>query len=147
MSGSVVELRALLADASQCGAYVVDARDGDALAAAAQALDFAVVRIDFAGCSDKADALARIARALDFPEWFGGNWDALADCLSDLSWRRADGYVLLLEHIATWRAQAPGEFDTAVDIFNEAAAGWSKMRRPFWALMPLPGDLLAGMSS
>ncbi len=145
MSHGVVELRALLADASQCGVYFVDARDGDALATAAKALGFALVRIDFDGCSDKAEALARIARAMDFPEWFGGNWDALADCLSDLSWRPADGYVLLLEHVEGWRAQAPEEFDTAIDIFNEAAVGWVKMRRPFWALMPLSADVLAGM--
>lgn len=145
MSTGVVELRALLADASQCGAYFVDARDGDALATAAEALDFALVRIDFDGCTDKADALARIARALDFPEWFGGNWDALADCLSDLSWRPAEGYVLLLEHVAAWRKQDPQDFDIAIDIFIEAAVGWAKMRRPFWVLMPLPADVLAGM--
>lgn len=145
MTGGVVELRALLADASQCGAYFVDARDDVALAAAAEALRFALVRIDFDGCSDKADALARISRALEFPEWFGGNWDAMADCLSDLSWRPADGYVLLLEHVQGWRTDAPETFDTAIDIFNEVAVGWSKMRRPFWALMPLPAEVLADM--
>lgn len=146
MTIGTVELRALLADATQCGAYFVDQRDDGALAAAAQALDFALIRIGFKGCSDKDDALVRIARAMDFPEWFGGNWDALADCLSDMSWRPADGYVLLLEDVEGWRTKAPDDFDTVIDIFNEAAIGWARMRRPFWTLMPLPADVLSAMA-
>ncbi|WP_446686701.1 barstar family protein [Pseudofulvimonas gallinarii] len=27
-----------------------------------------------------------MAAVFRFPEWFGDNWDALADCLADLSW-------------------------------------------------------------
>src|SRR3546814_14890677 len=52
--------------------------------AAAASLGFAVAEIDFRGCTGKDDALARFARALHFPDWFGGNWDALQDSLSDL---------------------------------------------------------------
>jgi RNAse (barnase) inhibitor barstar len=146
MSDFPIELRALLADATQCGMYFVDARDREALAIAAKSLDFAQATIDLAGCSGKDDALARFARALAFPEWFGGNWDALADCLSDLSWWPADGYVLLLEHVNAWRAAAPEDFDTLVDIVNETATGWARLRKPFWALMPLPADALAAMA-
>jgi len=47
------------------------------------------VRIDLAGCTDKATLLARFAAALHFPDWFGHNWDALSDCLTDLSWLAA----------------------------------------------------------
>jgi hypothetical protein len=35
---------------------------------------------------DKQQLLEVIARGLDFPEYFGKNWDALVDCLSDMSW-------------------------------------------------------------
>ena len=78
---NTVDLSAMLADHTASGAYYVDAGGGDALAEAAERLEFAFVRIDLQGCQDKEAVLARIAQALDFPDWFGRNWDALADCL------------------------------------------------------------------
>ena len=41
------------------------------------------VQID---CRDGMEAIHRqLARALEFPAWYGGNLDALYDCLTDLS--------------------------------------------------------------
>lgn len=143
MMQATMELRALLADATQCGAYFVDARDREAMTAAAASLDFALVAIELDGCRDKDDALARFASALRFPDWFGGNWDAMADCIGDLSWWPADGYVLMLDHVAGWRDAASDDFDTTVGILNQAAGMWAGRGTPFWALMPLPAEVLA----
>ena len=140
-----VELRALLADPSQSGAYYIDLRDSAAIVEAANLLGFALVAIDFKGCADKADALERFAQALQFPEWFGGNWDALADCLADLSWCPAAGYVLLLEHVDDWREHAREDCATAIELLNEVAAGWARARTCFWGLMPLPAAALAAL--
>ncbi|MGW6933148.1 barstar family protein [Lentzea sp. NPDC054927] len=46
--------------------------------------------------SEKNAAIAAIARALDFPDWFGQNLDALYDSLSDLSWLPEGEYVLVV---------------------------------------------------
>jgi len=43
------------------------------------------VTID-ASAEGKQELLGRIAGGLSFPDYFGGNWDALIDCLSDLTW-------------------------------------------------------------
>ena len=48
----------------------------------------------------KADLLRTLATQLKLPTYFGYNWDALEECLRDLSWLGATGGVVLLhEHL------------------------------------------------
>ena len=118
-----------LGDASKSGVYrtsrmdeILDATRGSVLQ---------VSRIDLAGAADKDALMERIARALEFPSWFGGNWDALEDCLTDLSWSKAGGHVLLLEGAAELPADERG---ILVDILAAAAAWWVDRKRPFFAV-------------
>ena len=112
---------------------------GDGTATALQrlgaSLDLDSVRIDLAGCSDKASLLERVATALGFPEWFGGNWDALYDCLADLGWREAAGWLLVLENTGDLRRHAPETLDTAVAILGDAAEAWAARGRVFRAFV------------
>ena len=73
----------------------------------------------------------RLVGALEFPQWFGGNWDALEDCLTDLSWASAGGHVLLIEGAAGLPADESGIF---TDILASAAAWWAGRGRPFFAV-------------
>lgn len=136
---SLVDLAGMLADPNAAGAYFVDASDGrEAIADAAARLEFFHVQINLDGCSDKDAVLEAIARALKFPDWFGRNWDALADSLDDLSWLPADGYVVLLDHAGQWRKADPAGFDVLMDIGNEAARRWAEHGVPFWWLVLSP---------
>ncbi len=133
-----VELGALLADASQAGSYFVDPRDRAALVEAATMLDFAVVAINLDNARDKPSLLDAMAEGLLFPDWFGGNWDALADCLGDLSWLPAThGLLLLLDHCGDLRDRAPEDFATLLDILDEAARQHAAAGVPVWALFPV----------
>ena len=132
-----IELGALLADPGQAAAYFVDIRNRAALVEAANALDFAVAAANLEAVDDKAGLLAEIAAALDFPAGFGGNWDALADSLGDLSWRPAPGYVLLLDHCGGLRESAPDDFATLLEVLDEAARAHADAGIPFWALLPV----------
>ena len=102
-----------------------------ALQRLAVSLALDAVRVDLSGCGDKAKFLSRVAGALDFPAWFGGNWDAFFDCLTDLSWRPAAGYVLILEHTDDLRRDAPESLDTALAILADTAEAWRARGRTF----------------
>ena len=106
-----------------------------ALLGLATSLGLDAVRIDLDGCGDKAEFLERTAAALEFPAWFGGNWDAFFDCLADLSWRPAQGHVLVFENAAELRRHAPEALDTALAILGDAAAAWRERGRPFRAFV------------
>lgn len=132
-----IELGALLADSSQAAAYFIDIRNRAALVEAANTLDFAVATANLEAVDDKAGLLAELARAMEFPAGFGGNWDALADSLGDLSWRPAPGYLLLLDHCGGLRESAPEDFDTLLEILDEAAHAHAGAGTPFWAVLPV----------
>jgi len=115
-----------------------------ALSSLAGSLGFDAVRIDLAACGDKTSLLGRMAEALAFPDWFGQNWDAFFDCLADLSWRPARGYVLLLEHADTMRHDAPEALDTALAILGDAASAWESRGVPFRVFVGAPSPTDAG---
>lgn len=57
-------------------------------------------------CDGRAGPLIAIAGALRFPEYYGGNWDALDECLRDLdTWWPAAGWVVVVSDAAgdAWR--------------------------------------------
>jgi hypothetical protein len=118
-----------LSDPAKSGVY--KSSRSDEILDATRASKLRVVRIALAGATDKDQLIARVAKALEFPAWFGGNWDALEDCLGDLSWMTASGYVLLFEGTKDLPIVERG---TLVDILAEAAASWAERKRPFFAV-------------
>jgi len=65
--------------------------EGEALSASALARGWKVYRLDARRMTDKKALLDHLAAELAFPAYFGGNWDAVMDCLTDF-----DGKSLVL---------------------------------------------------
>lgn len=115
-----------LNDAGPSGVYRVPR--ARAILTAARAHGFRVARVARGG---KAALLRRFAAALEFPDWFGGNWDALEDCLTDLSWVPAPGYLVLIEGAGTLAAD---DFTVMREVLESAARFWSARGVPFYAV-------------
>ena len=124
-----------LADARECGVYQL-VRKPEEVERAAEEAGLAVFRIDIGHAKSKKDFLGHVARALEFPDWFGGNWDALNDCLTDLDWLSIEtGYVLILENSEHYGTRHPQEFEKARAVFASAAEYWKSQNLPFWVFV------------
>lgn len=78
-----------------------------------------VLTLDLDGVTDKAGLMDRCARDLELPDWFGRNWDALADSLTDLRALPAAGALLLV--VRNWQPYAkarPEEWEIAQEVFT-----------------------------
>lgn len=127
-----------LAQVDHNGVYPVAQDSLPALAQAALNAGGVLAHVDLAGCTDKPGLLARIGRALEFPPGMGGNWDALADSLGDLSWLPGSGYTLLFAGGNDLYQANEDAFATLVDILRGIAEVWQQQQVPFQAFIALP---------
>ncbi len=72
---------------------------------------------------------AALQHAFSFPSYFGRNWSAVRDCLGDLEWSEAKGYVLLVDDSAHRRITEP--LGKLIEVWLAAAQEWSAERVPF----------------
>lgn len=132
------ESRLDLSDSGQSGVYFIGRQELEQIADAALAEALSVNRIDMEDCRGKNELLIKIADALRFPATFGGNWDALADFLKDLEWLPARGHVLLFENSDTYANHQTDEFNSLLDILDEAGDFAATAKRPLFAFFALP---------
>lgn len=89
--------------------------------------DYAVVVLDASGWTVPDDLHEDIARALDFPDYYGGNLDALNDCMSDVVSREygfpadATGLVLVFTHYDAFARACPSPAQIVLDILADQA--------------------------
>lgn len=83
------------------------------------------------------------AAALQFPYYFGENWNALLECLTDLEWLPDGACVLFIMNAPNLLAGDPEEVLTVFfDLLEVAAEAWAtaddgaldRPRRPFHAV-------------
>lgn len=74
-----------------------------------------------------AGVFETFGRALDFPDYYGRNSAALDECLSDLSWLPAPGYVLLVAKSSSLLAHEPAsEMTWLLTLLERICEEWSR---------------------
>lgn len=120
-----------LKDVKESGVYMANC-ELDEVRAAAREAGLVLFDIDFTGVHSKSEFMAAIAQSIEAPEWFGKNWDALADALADLSWKSAPGYVMLLVNCNANFNLLANDHDVAKDILETTVEYWKSQGKPFW---------------
>ncbi|MFU2000004.1 barstar family protein [Bordetella avium] len=100
------------------GAIEHDDTDKESMVNAAHELGMALLVADCDRARSRSAVLRAIAKAVDFPEFFGGNLDALYDCLCDTILDNKTGVVLWLYRL---HSGDPALADDAVAIENACA--------------------------
>lgn len=72
-----------------------------------------------------------VAAAMQFPDYFGNNWDALDECLGDMDWLPSDGYLLVLRDATKGWSKSPYVLGRFVTSWLEASEGWAANHIPF----------------
>jgi len=77
-----------------------------------------------------------MAAALQFPSYFGENWNALDECLNDLEWLPGDAYVLVFERGPELLSlESPTEFQSLLQVLTQASLEWQKRNKPFHTVL------------
>lgn len=90
----------------------------------------------YAYCADattKHQVLTKIARSFHFPKHFGKNFDALSDCLTDLTYKAGPqpGFVVVLEKLPNTPKFDREARETLLDVFRDAADFWADRKVAF----------------
>ncbi len=90
----------------------------------------------YAYCADaltRQQVLATIAEAFLLPRHFGKNFDALSDCLTDLTSKAGQqaGFIVVLEQLPNTQKFDKEARETLLDVFRDAAEFWAEKKVPF----------------
>lgn len=133
-AGRLVVRRLRSADRWEC-VHVLPA-DGGLELSELEAEGYFVAAIDGQVVSSDAALFAALSEAFRFPDYFGGNWDALDEVLRDLEWVAPTKVVLAVD--GRRGMELNWTFGRLLSAWLSAAQEWSKTDVPFHMVVLTP---------
>lgn len=106
-----------------------------------QELGFKLFHLIGSEVKDKSTLLEALNRTMRFPGYFGGNWDALEECLRDLEWSPAEGYVILYEEPQRLLEMSYDVLVTFLEVVVAVSEEWAR-DQVFFCLILVGGEEL-----
>ena len=126
--------------AGQAGVYHLPADRRAPLESSAGEADLACMAVAIPRKASLAGLLKDIGNALNFPDWYGANLDALYDCLTDPEALPGRGRVLFLTGTSRLLRSDPEGYATLIEVFQAAASDLARQGSPFWVILDSPAD-------
>ncbi len=91
--------------------------------------------LDLRGVSGKAALLEAWGESVEVPQWVGRNWDAMDEAVRDLSWARAERYVVIVTGGGELASAEPKSWHMTLDILRAGVAEWETRGVPMLVLV------------
>jgi Barstar (barnase inhibitor) len=88
-----------------------------------QERDFQVFHLEGAKITTNDRYFKTLAELFQFPDYFGGNWDAVADCLTDLDWQEGDRIVVVYSDCEAL-ANIGIDWNVAIEVWVSTIEVW-----------------------
>ena len=123
------------------GVYHFPTTRRSAVGLAAKKLHYSHHHLEISQGMDIGAVLARIGEALHFPDWYGANFDALYDCLTDPECLPGKYHILTIDGCEHMLASDPVGYATLLEVFAAAIDDLRKTGVSLWVLLdkPAPG--------
>jgi len=89
-----------------------------------------VFYLDGSDINHKKAFLSKAAEVMQFPSYFGHNWDAFDDCITDLAWLPAKRCVLIYNKPNIFAEANPIDWQIAYDTLQSAVEYWRSTDTP-----------------
>jgi RNAse (barnase) inhibitor barstar len=98
-------------------------------------VDIHVAKINYSKLSSinesKLSILEQLYQMFYFPDYFGMNWDAVDECIQNLSWLPAKGYCCFLINTDEFQFSDNENFKIMASVFEDASITWKHRDTPF----------------
>ena len=85
-----------------------------------------LVEADAALMMNWGEVFYELAAVFQFPDYFGKNYNALDDCITDLDWLPAEGYLFVIKNSARLLIEESGDdLRVLLRILDEAGKEWA----------------------
>ncbi|MCX5965691.1 MAG: barstar family protein [Cyanobacteria bacterium] len=88
---------------------------------------FDVIEFNGRKAQGEASYFTELAKIFEFPDYFGGNWDAVVDCLTDLEWEEGDCIMVLYSAADRLAKAEPLSWKTMMEIWQRVVDHWSDL--------------------
>lgn len=133
----------MLIQSARAGLYYLPEHRLAALQRAADHTPLTHLSLDCSKFPDRQPLLIHLGKHLHFPEWYGANFDALFDCLTEPGILPREGCVLVLHHLEPLRQASPEDFATLLEVLASAAETLGASGIPCWIITDSRGRGIA----
>ena len=125
----------LLSNPERAGVYHLPATRRRTVELAARKLHYSHDHLEIQKGMDINTVLVRIGEVLHFPDWYGANFDALNDCLTDPECLPGKGHILTIDGCEHLLASDPDGCATLLEVFAAAIDDLRRTGVSLWVLL------------